>query len=52
MQKFEWDPEKDRINKKKHDVSFESAAWDFDDENRLIFPDIEHSWTEERWVTI
>ena len=52
MQKFEWDENKDRMNQKKHDLSFESAAWVFDDKNRLVFPDKEHSWTEERWITI
>jgi len=31
VQKFEWDPNKDRINKKKHNISFELAKRVFAD---------------------
>lgn len=31
--KFEWDEEKDRINRAKHGISFETASYVFDDVN-------------------
>ena len=40
---FEWDSEKARINKIKHNVSFETAANVFFDENRIEKLDEEHS---------
>ncbi|MBO6179341.1 MAG: BrnT family toxin [Selenomonadaceae bacterium] len=52
VQKFEWDPNKDRINKKKHNISFELAKRVFADENRVVLPDIEHSNIEDRYITI
>ena len=30
--KFEWDEEKDRINRQKHGISFETASYVFRDE--------------------
>ena len=30
--KFEWDEEKDRINREKHGISFETASYVFQDE--------------------
>ena len=49
---FEWDPQKARINDRKHKVSFERAAEVFLDPNMGSLFDEEHSETEERWVTI
>jgi len=40
---FEWDDEKDRLNKEKHGVSFALAQIAFLDENRVILDDPEHS---------
>ena len=47
---FEWDPNKDAANKKKHGVSFEEAATVFDDLLSLIFADPEHSIEEDRYL--
>ena len=44
----EWDDEKNKINKKKHGVSFEFAAEIFLDENRVEDYDEFHSDDEER----
>lgn len=51
---FEWDEDKNRINKKKHDgISFELAVRVFLDEKRLDKYDAEHSTIyEERWNVI
>ncbi|MBR4151428.1 MAG: BrnT family toxin [Selenomonadaceae bacterium] len=49
---FEWDEEKNRINKRKHNVSFETAANVFLDEDRIEQPDEFHSDDEERWQVI
>lgn len=46
---FEWDPEKNEINIKKHGVSFFEAQQAFLDPNRIIAEDIEHSITEKRY---
>lgn len=48
---FEWDAEKNRINRKKHGVSFEIAALVFDDPYALTQPDIARS-EEERLITL
>ena len=50
--KFEWDLDKDRINQRKHKISFSTAKLVFHDENALIFPDFDHSITEERKIAI
>ncbi len=49
---FEWDEEKNRINKRKHHISFETAANVFFDENCIIKFDYEHSDKEDRWQII
>ena len=49
---FEWDDEKAAINKRKHKVSFETAANVFFDENRVEKLDDEHSDDEDRWQVI
>jgi len=40
---FEWDMEKARVNRAKHDVSFEEAATVFCDSQMLTIHDTEHS---------
>ena len=52
MLSFEWDPQKDLINRKKHGVSFEEAATVFEDGNALVISDPEHSEDEERFVIL
>jgi hypothetical protein len=49
---FEWDDEKNILNKKKHGISFENAKYVFNDENRIEIFDYEHSYTENRFNTI
>jgi len=47
--RFEWDPDKDVANQKKHGVSFASAQYAFADPKRVIAKDLTHSQTEERF---
>mgnify|MGYP001824312130 CR=1 FL=1 len=50
---FEWDPEKDRINRKQHGVSFDEAKELFTgDDDYLEIYDAEHSYDEDRFVGI
>lgn len=49
---FEWDPAKNRANKKKHHVSFEEAKTVFFDEGALIASDPDHSHEEDRFLII
>ena len=49
---FEWDSNKSAINLAKHGVSFEEATTAFLDENAILFDDISHSETEERFNLI
>ena len=49
---FEWDPQKDLINQKKHGVSFAEASTVFEDVNALVINDPEHSEDEERFVIL
>ena len=46
---FEWDESKDRINRQKHGVSFETAQQAFLDVNRVIAEDLSHSGGEPRY---
>ena len=48
MLHFEWDPQKDLTNRKKHGVSFAEASTVFEDVNALVISDPEHSEDEER----
>jgi len=50
--KFEWDPEKEKTNIRKHKVSFRRAATVFRDPNQLSIYDEEHSEYEDRWITM
>ena len=50
---FEWDENKNSINKKKHGVSFEEAKSVFYDENALVIDDPDHSdLNEERFIIL
>lgn len=50
---FEWDPEKDRINRKQHGVSFDEAKELFTgDDDYLEIYDAEHSYDEDRFIGI
>ena len=50
--KFEWDREKEKINIKKHGISFSDAQNVFNDPLQLSIPDEFHSEHEERWITV
>lgn len=50
--KFEWDEEKNIINKKKHNISFETAAHVFDDPECIEMYDFEHSTNEDRYIAL
>lgn len=50
--KFEWDENKNRANKIKHNISFEEAETVFDDKNAVYLYDESHSTEEERFHII
>ncbi len=49
---FEWDENKNVINKNKHKISFEEAKTVFYDECALVIDDPEHSAEEERFIIL
>lgn len=46
---FEWDEDKNKLNQKKHKISFEEAQYAFADIKRIIAKDLEHSKVENRF---
>lgn len=50
--RFEWDPNKNEINKKKHGLSFDEAATVFYDEYAILFDDPDHSEEEDRFLIL
>jgi uncharacterized DUF497 family protein len=46
---FEWDSNKDKINQKKHGISFFLAQHAFLDQKRIIAQDLKHSGDEQRY---
>ena len=50
--KFEWDEVKNRINKRKHKISFETAAHVFYDPDYIEMYDFEHSIDEDRYIAL
>ena len=50
--RFEWNPDKNNENKRKHGVSFEEAQAVFLDENALLIHDPDHSEDEDRFVLL
>jgi uncharacterized DUF497 family protein len=49
---FEWDENKNTINKSKHKVSFEEARSVFNDPDALLIDDPDHSELEERFIIL
>lgn len=49
---FEWDENKNEIDKRKHGLSFEEAQEVFYDDNAILFDDPDHSFGEERFLII
>jgi uncharacterized DUF497 family protein len=48
---FEWDPEKDRINRAKHGVAFEDAVLVWDDPLMVLSQDL-YATGEPRWIAL
>ena len=46
---FEWDEDKNRINQRKHGISFDEVISVFSDDLSIIFDDPDHSEEEERF---
>lgn len=49
---FEWDPRKEQANRRKHGIGFREAATVFGDALSTTFPDPDHSFAEQRFLTI
>ena len=49
--KFEWDESKASKNLRKHGVSFDEATTVFGDPLAITYPDPEHSFEEDRFLT-
>ncbi len=49
---FEWDPDKDNVNRRKHGIPFLFARRAFEDPRRVIARDLTHSDKEEWGDTI
>ena len=48
--RWAWDPAKDRANRRKHGIGFETAQWVFDDP--LALSRLDSFSGEERWQTV
>lgn len=48
----EWDDNKNRLNIRKHGISFETAALVFADDERIEYYDQLHSQNEDRYVVL
>jgi len=49
---FAWDPRKDAANRRKHGVGFREATSVFGDPLAITFPDVDHSMSEQRFLTM
>ena len=47
--KFEWDENKNKINQRKHGISFDEVTSVFRDTFAIVFDDPDHSENEERF---
>lgn len=52
MSAFEWDEGKNRLNRRKHGVSFEEAQTVFFDEEALEYQDPDHSDDDARFLML
>ena len=52
MIRFEWDENKNTINRQKHKITFEEAKTVFYDENALLIDDPDHSEIEDRFILL
>ena len=49
---LEWDPEKDKVNRDRHGISFEESAELFAGDEYLEIYDEEHSSEEDRFIAV
>ena len=49
---FDWDQKKAKVNKRKHNISFNRATSVFRDPYMISIFDDEHSESEDRWITL
>ena len=49
---FEWDENKNQINRRKHGISFHEAKTVFYDEEARVIDDPEHSEMEDRFIIL
>jgi len=52
MLRFEWDDQKNRLNRKKHGIWFEEAEQVFDDPEGIRYYDNDHSTKEDRFLLV
>lgn len=52
MLKFEWNSDKERVNRDKHGVAFKEARSVFYDEDAIQFFDESHSLEEDRFIML
>jgi uncharacterized protein len=52
IMEFEWDENKNRINKLKHDIDFQIAKGVFEDKGRIKAEDNRIDYGETRWISI
>lgn len=52
MIRFEWDENKNRINREKHGIDFDEASSVFEDVNAILISDPDHSEQEERFILL
>jgi uncharacterized protein len=50
--RFEWDPKKNRENRRRHKILFEEAETVFADEHGLLMADPDHSEDEDRFILL
>lgn len=50
--RFEWDDEKEKLNIRKHGISFDEARTVFYDEKAIQFFDPDHSEDEDRFILL
>jgi len=49
---FSWDEDKEKINIKKHGITFDEASTVFEDEDALLEADPDHSIDEDRFIIL
>ncbi len=49
---FQWDENKNHLNKRKHGIAFEEAQTVFQDDRALVIMDPDHSQQEERFIIL